>query len=127
MSVFVVAVPWFSRGRARRRGQRPSVHYQGRPCITIDSTSQLSTVQVASTLGASSDVEAAVAQSEPVLVGQRRVAFLLLTALLLVAVGAFARYWFALPDMRVHPVLYAAATAGVFYLIGVWMLPWLAL
>jgi cellulose synthase (UDP-forming) len=84
-------------------------------------------VQVASTLGASSDVEAAVAQSEPVLVGQRRVVFLLLTALLLVAVGAFARYWFALPDMRVHPVLYAAATAGVFYLIGVWMLPWLAL
>jgi cellulose synthase (UDP-forming) len=84
-------------------------------------------VQGASTLGARSDVEAAVALNEPVLVGRRRVAFLLLTALLLVAVGAFTRYWFALPDMRVHPVLYAAATAGVFYLIGVWMLPWLAL
>ena len=61
------------------------------------------------------------------LVGGRRAAFLVLTALLLVAVGGFARYWFALPDVGKHRVLYAAATFGVFYLIGVWTLPGLAI
>jgi cellulose synthase (UDP-forming) len=65
--------------------------------------------------------------NEPVLVGGRRAVFAVLTALLVVAVGAFARYWFTIPDARAHLVLYAAATAGVFYLIGVWILPWLAL
>ena len=72
-------------------------------------------------------MEAAEVRSEPVLVGGRRAAFLVLTALLLVAVGGFARYWFTLPDVGTHRVLYAAATFGVFYLIGVWTLPWLAM
>ena len=79
------------------------------------------------TLRPSGEVRAAEVFSEPVLVGGRRAAFLVLTALLLVAVGGFARYWFALPDIGTHRVLYAAATFGVFYLIGVWTLPWLAM
>jgi len=74
------------------------------------------------------DVDDAVAvQDEPVLVGVRRVVFFLLSVLLAVAVGTFAQYWFTLPDARVYPLLYGLATIGVFYLIAVWTMPWVAL
>jgi cellulose synthase (UDP-forming) len=66
-------------------------------------------------------------RDEPVLVGARRVVFLVLSVLLTVAVGTFAQYWFTLPDARVYPVLYGLATIGVFYLIAVWIMPWVAL
>jgi cellulose synthase/poly-beta-1,6-N-acetylglucosamine synthase-like glycosyltransferase len=66
-------------------------------------------------------------RDEPVLVGSRRAIFVLLSVLLTVAVGAFAQYWFTLPDARVYPVLYVLATIGVFYLIAVWIMPWMAL
>ena len=66
-------------------------------------------------------------RDERVLVGGRRVAFGILTLFLLTSIGLFAAYWFGLPNIGEHPVLYALASAGVFYLIGVWLMPWLAL
>lgn len=66
-------------------------------------------------------------RDEPVLVGARRAVFVVLSVLLTIAVGTFAQYWFTLPDARVYPVLYALSTIGVFYLIAVWIMPWLAL
>ncbi|HEX7980799.1 MAG TPA: glycosyltransferase [Gemmatimonadaceae bacterium] len=66
-------------------------------------------------------------RDQPVLVGGRRGVFLVLTALLTVAVATFAHYWFTLPDARVYPVMYGLATIGVFYLIAVWVMPWVAL
>jgi cellulose synthase/poly-beta-1,6-N-acetylglucosamine synthase-like glycosyltransferase len=66
-------------------------------------------------------------RDEPVLVGRRRAAFVVLSVLLIAAVGVFAQYWFTLPDARVYPVLYALATLGVFYLVAVWVMPWAAL
>src|SRR5690348_11877403 len=71
--------------------------------------------------------EVVVVRDEPVLVGRRRVVFFLLSVLLTIAVGTFAQYWFTLPDARVYPVLYGLATIGVFYLIAVWIMPWVAL
>src|SRR5947208_584714 len=67
---------------------------------------------------AANDAGTVVVRDEPVLVGGRRVVFLVLTMLLAAAVVTFARYWFSLPDARVFPVLYGLATVGVFYLIG---------
>ncbi len=66
-------------------------------------------------------------RDEPVLVGARRVIFIVLSVLLTAAVGTFAQFWFTLPDARVYPVLYGLATLGLFYLIGVWIMPWVAL
>lgn len=66
-------------------------------------------------------------RDEPVLVGARRVVFIALSVLLTAAVGTFAQYWFTLPDARVYPVLYGLATIGVFYLVAVWVMPWVAL
>ena len=66
-------------------------------------------------------------RDERVLVGGRRVVFFALSVLLAVAVAVFANYWFTLPDARVYPVLYGLATMGVFYLIVVWIMPWIAL
>ncbi|HET9798427.1 MAG TPA: glycosyltransferase family 2 protein [Gemmatimonadaceae bacterium] len=65
-------------------------------------------------------------RDEVVLAGSRRAVFVLLTTVLLVAVGAFAVYWAEIPGAEEHPVLYALASAGLFYLIGVWLMPWLA-
>jgi cellulose synthase (UDP-forming) len=66
-------------------------------------------------------------RDELVLVGARRAVFVMLSVLLTIAVGTFAQYWFTLPDARHFPVLYALSTAGVFYLIAVWIMPWVAL
>jgi cellulose synthase/poly-beta-1,6-N-acetylglucosamine synthase-like glycosyltransferase len=66
-------------------------------------------------------------QDEVVLAGWRRVVFVLLTVLLLGSVGAFVVYWVNRPRVGDHVVLYALASVGLFYLIGVWLLPWLAL
>ena len=66
-------------------------------------------------------------RSEVVLVGWSRIAFLLLTALLFVSIAFFASYWLHLPDHAAHPVLYAVASFGIAYLIGVWIAPWLSL
>ncbi|HKP15433.1 MAG TPA: hypothetical protein VJT85_05190, partial [Gemmatimonadaceae bacterium] len=66
-------------------------------------------------------------RSEVVLVGWSRIAFVLLTALLFVSIAFFASYWLQLPDHAAHPVLYAVASVGVAYLIGVWIAPWLSL
>jgi cellulose synthase/poly-beta-1,6-N-acetylglucosamine synthase-like glycosyltransferase len=65
-------------------------------------------------------------RDEVVLAGGRRTLFVLLTAVLLASVGAFTVYWAEIPRVAEHPVLYALASAGVFYLIGVWLMPWLA-
>jgi cellulose synthase/poly-beta-1,6-N-acetylglucosamine synthase-like glycosyltransferase len=65
-------------------------------------------------------------RDEVVLVGRRRAVFFLLTAILLVSAGAFAMYWAEIPRATEHPALYALASAGLFYLIGVWLMPWLA-
>jgi cellulose synthase/poly-beta-1,6-N-acetylglucosamine synthase-like glycosyltransferase len=69
---------------------------------------------------------AARVRDEVVLTGGRRSVFVALTAVLLVSVGAFTVYWAHIPRAAEHPVLYALASVGVFYLIGVWLVPWLA-
>jgi cellulose synthase (UDP-forming) len=66
-------------------------------------------------------------RSERVLVGTRRVAFVLLTIWLFISIALFAVYWFQLPAIGAHPVLYTMASLAVAYLIGVWIMPWLAL
>ena len=66
-------------------------------------------------------------QNSSVLVGGRRVAFVLLTAGLFASIAIFAAYWIQLPGIGLHPVLYASASLGVAYLIGVWIGPWLSL
>ncbi len=66
-------------------------------------------------------------RNEPALVGRRRIAFVLLTACLFGSIAIFAAYWLRLPEIGAHPVLYALASLGVAYLIGVWVAPWLSL
>jgi len=66
-------------------------------------------------------------RSQTVLVGWNRVAFALLTAFLFVSIAIFASYWLRLAGIGAHPVLYAFASLGVAYLIGVWVAPWLSL
>jgi cellulose synthase (UDP-forming) len=68
-----------------------------------------------------------VIRNESVLVGRRRIVFVLLTVWLFVSIAFFASYWLRLPDIGVHPVLYALASVVVAYLIGVWVAPWLSL
>jgi cellulose synthase/poly-beta-1,6-N-acetylglucosamine synthase-like glycosyltransferase len=65
-------------------------------------------------------------RDEVVLTGGRRALFVALTVVLLIAVGAFTVYWANIPRAAEHPVLYALASVGLFYLIGVWLVPWLA-
>jgi cellulose synthase (UDP-forming) len=62
-----------------------------------------------------------------VLTGRRRVVFVLLTLWLFASIALFAVYWVTLPDIGAHPLLYIVASAGVVYLIGVWVAPWLSL
>jgi len=71
--------------------------------------------------------EATAVRSQTVLVGWSRVAFVLLTAWLFVSIAFFASYWVRLPGNGAHPVMFAAATIGVAYLIAVWTAPWLSL
>jgi cellulose synthase (UDP-forming) len=76
-----------------------------------------------------SDVGSAssIVRDQRVLVGGRRVAFVLLTIGLIASIALFAVYWLSLPDIGAHPVLYLVASFGVAYLIGVWIAPWLSL
>jgi cellulose synthase (UDP-forming) len=66
-------------------------------------------------------------RSEAVLVGWSRIAFVLLTAWLLVSIAFFASYWLQLPGKAANPVLFGLASLGVAYLIAVWIAPWLSL
>ena len=74
-----------------------------------------------------SRVSAVTVRDEPVLVGRRRIVFLVLTVLLFASIALFAAFWLGLPQIALHPVLYAVASIGVAYLIGVWIGPWLSL
>lgn len=76
---------------------------------------------------AAPEIGEATVRSESVLVGWRRIAFLLLTAWLLVSIALFASYWLGLPQIGEYPGLYAVASIGVAYLIAVWVTPWLSL
>ena len=71
--------------------------------------------------------EAITVVSEAVLVGGRRLTFVLLTAWLFVSIAFFASYWFRLPGNDAHPLMFAVASIGVGYLIAVWIAPWLSL
>jgi hypothetical protein len=62
-----------------------------------------------------------------VLFGGRSFVFALLSVGLFAAIALFAVYWARRPDIGAHPALYATASAGVAYLIGVWLAPWLSL
>lgn len=66
-------------------------------------------------------------RDEAVLVGARRIVYALLTVWLFASIALFVAYWGTLSDIGAHPVLYAMASAGVAYLIGVWIGPWLSL
>jgi cellulose synthase/poly-beta-1,6-N-acetylglucosamine synthase-like glycosyltransferase len=69
----------------------------------------------------------ATVRSEQVLVGWRQAVYLLLTLWLFASIAVFAGYWVHVPDKGAHPVLFAAASIGIAYLIGVWIGPWLSL